>query len=32
MQPEAFRRCFLIAMILLGIYLVASAIYNVLAS
>ena len=32
MQPEAFRRWFLIAMILLGIYLVASAIYNVLAS
>jgi uncharacterized membrane protein YfcA len=31
MQPEAFRRWFLIAMILLGIYLVASAIYNVLA-
>jgi hypothetical protein len=32
MQPEAFRRWFLIAMILLGIYLVASAIYNLLAS
>ena len=32
MQPEAFRRWFLIAMILLGIYLVASALYNVLAS
>jgi hypothetical protein len=32
MQPEVFRRWFLIAMILLGIYLVASAIYNVLAS
>jgi uncharacterized protein len=32
LQPEAFRRWFLIAMILLGIYLVASAIYNVLAS
>jgi uncharacterized protein len=31
MQPEAFRRWFLIAMILLGIYLVGSAIYNVLA-
>jgi uncharacterized protein len=31
MQPEAFRRWFLIAMILLGIYLVASAIYKVLA-
>jgi uncharacterized membrane protein YfcA len=28
MQPEAFRRWFLIAMILLGLYLVASAIYN----
>jgi uncharacterized protein len=32
MQPEAFRRWFLIAMILLGIYLVASALYKVLAS
>ena len=32
MQPEVFRRWFLIAMILLGIYLVASAIYNGLAS
>jgi uncharacterized membrane protein YfcA len=32
MQPETFRRWFLIAMILLGIYLVASAVYNVLAS
>jgi uncharacterized protein len=31
MQPEAFRRWFLIAMILLGIYLAGSAIYNVLA-
>jgi uncharacterized protein len=31
MQPEAFRHWFLIAMILLGIYLVASAIYKVLA-
>jgi uncharacterized protein len=30
MQPEAFRRWFLIAMILLWIYLVASAIYKVL--
>jgi hypothetical protein len=29
MQPEAFRRWFLIAMILLGIYLVGSAIYNI---
>ena len=28
MQPEAFRRWFLIAMILLGIYLAGSAIYN----
>jgi uncharacterized protein len=28
MQPEAFRRWFLIAMILLGIYLAASAAYN----
>jgi uncharacterized membrane protein YfcA len=31
MQPEAFRRWFLIAMILLGLYLAGSAIYNVLA-
>ena len=30
MQPEAFRRWFLIAMILLGIYLAASAIYDVM--
>jgi uncharacterized protein len=30
MQPEAFRRWFLIAMILLGIYLAASATYDVL--
>ena len=29
MQPEAFRRWFLIAMILLGIYLVGSTVYNV---
>jgi uncharacterized membrane protein YfcA len=29
MQPEAFRRWFLIAMIFLGIYLVGSTIYNV---
>jgi uncharacterized protein len=29
MQPEAFRRWFLIAMILLGIYLAGSAIYNI---
>ena len=28
MQPEAFRRWFLIAMIFLGIYLAGSAIYN----
>ena len=31
MQPEAFRRWFLIAMIFLGLYLAASAIYNGLA-
>jgi uncharacterized protein len=30
LEPEAFRRWFLIAMILLGIYLAASAVYNVL--
>jgi uncharacterized membrane protein YfcA len=30
MQPEVFRRWFLFAMILLGIYLVASAVYNIL--
>jgi hypothetical protein len=30
MQPEAFRRWFLIAMILLGIYLAASATYEVM--
>ena len=28
MQPEAFRRWFLVAMIFLGIYLVGSAVYN----
>jgi uncharacterized protein len=28
MQPEAFRRWFLIAMILLGLYLVGTAIFN----
>jgi uncharacterized protein len=32
MQPEAFRRWFLIAMIVLGLYLAGSAIYNVLAA
>jgi uncharacterized protein len=32
MQPEAFRRWFLISMILLGIYLTGSALYNVMAS
>jgi uncharacterized membrane protein YfcA len=32
MQPEAFRRWFLIAMIFLGLYLAASAVYNVLAA
>jgi uncharacterized protein len=31
MQPGAFRRWFLIAMILLGIYLAGSAVYNILA-
>jgi uncharacterized membrane protein YfcA len=31
MEPEAFRRWFLIAMIFLGLYLAASAIYKVLA-
>jgi uncharacterized membrane protein YfcA len=31
MQPEAFRRWFLIAMILLGLYLAGSAVYNTLA-
>jgi uncharacterized protein len=32
LQPEAFRRWFLIAMILLGIYLTGSAMYEVLAA
>jgi uncharacterized protein len=32
LQPEAFRRWFLIAMILLGIYLANSALYEVLTS
>jgi uncharacterized membrane protein YfcA len=32
MQPEAFRRWFLIAMILLGVYLVGSTVYNMFAS
>ncbi|MEO6782446.1 MAG: sulfite exporter TauE/SafE family protein, partial [Bradyrhizobium sp.] len=32
MQPEAFRRWFLIAMILLGIYLTGSALYNMSVS
>jgi uncharacterized membrane protein YfcA len=32
LQPEAFRRWFLIAMILLGIYLTGSAVYEVLAA
>ena len=32
MRPEAFRRWFLVAMIFLGLYLAASAIYNVLES
>jgi uncharacterized protein len=32
LQPEAFRRWFLIAMILLGIYLANSALYEALAS
>src|SRR6266436_5087698 len=30
MQPEAFRRWFLIAMIFLGLYLAASAVYNIM--
>jgi uncharacterized membrane protein YfcA len=30
MQPEVFRRWFLIAMILLGLYLAGSAVYNLL--
>ncbi len=32
MQPEAFRRWFLIAMIFLGLYLAASAVYNMTAA
>src|SRR5664280_1213470 len=32
MQPEAFRRWFLIAMIFLGLYLAASAIYDTIAT
>ena len=32
MQPDAFRRWFLIAMILLGLYLAGSAVYNMTAS
>jgi hypothetical protein len=32
MQPEAFRRWFLIAMILLGIYLAGSAVYHISVS
>ena len=32
MQPEAFRRWFLIAMIFLGLYLVGSAVYKMTAS
>jgi uncharacterized membrane protein YfcA len=32
MQPEAFRRWFLIAMIFLGLYLAASAVYTMTAS
>jgi uncharacterized protein len=32
LQPDAFRRWFLIAMIMLGIYLAGSAIYEVLAA
>jgi uncharacterized protein len=31
LEPEAFRRWFLISMILLGIYLAGSAVYNVMA-
>jgi uncharacterized membrane protein YfcA len=29
LQPESFRRWFLVSMILLGIYLAGSAVYNV---
>jgi uncharacterized protein len=32
MQPEAFRRWFLIAMVFLGLYLAASAVYKMTAS
>src|SRR4030081_3051520 len=32
LQPDAFRRWFLIAMILLGLYLAGSALYNVMQS
>ena len=32
LQPDAFRRWFLIAMIFLGLYLAASAIYNTIAT
>jgi uncharacterized membrane protein YfcA len=32
MQPEAFRKWFLVSMILLGIYLAASALYNAMAA
>jgi uncharacterized membrane protein YfcA len=32
MQPEVFRRWFLVAMIFLGLYLAGSALYNTLAS
>ena len=31
MQPETFRRWFLIAMIFLGIYLAGSALYKAMA-
>jgi len=31
LPPESFRRWFLIAMILLGLYLAASAIYRLIA-
>ena len=30
MEPETFRRWFLIAMIFLGLYLAGSAIYNLI--
>jgi hypothetical protein len=30
MQPEAFRHWFLRAMILLGLYLAGSAVYNIM--